>query len=79
MVTDSHALRPVRAGLTIAWHLRKLFGSKFEIDRMAVLLGNAEALEALKRTDDPRKLPALWRQPLTEFRAVRARYLMYHE
>jgi uncharacterized protein YbbC (DUF1343 family)/CubicO group peptidase (beta-lactamase class C family) len=79
LVTDSQALQPVRAGLTIAWHLRKLFGSKFEIDRMAALLGNAEALEALKSTDDPRKTPALWRQPLAEFRAVRARYLMYHE
>jgi uncharacterized protein YbbC (DUF1343 family) len=79
MVTDSHALQPVRAGLTIAWHLRKLFGSKFEIDRMATLLGSAEVLAALKRTDDPQSLPKIWQQSLAEFRAIRARYLMYHE
>ncbi|HSW46642.1 MAG TPA: exo-beta-N-acetylmuramidase NamZ domain-containing protein [Phycisphaerae bacterium] len=79
LVTDARALEPVRAGLTIAWHLRKLFGSKFEIDRMATLLGSAEVLAVLKTTDDPRKLPALWRRPVAEFRAIRARYLMYHE
>jgi len=79
LVADPCTLQPVRAGLTIAWHLRKLFGSKFEIDRMATLLGNAEILAALKRTDDPQSLPIIWQQSLADFRAIRTRYLMYHE
>lgn len=79
LVTDRTLLEPARAGLTIAWTLRKLSGPKFEIDRMATLLGNTAVLDELKRTDDPRRLPEKWWQSLAEFRKIRARYLMYTE
>ena len=79
LVTDRTRLEPVRAGLTIAWTLRKLSGPKFEIDRMATLLGNTAALDALKRAEDPRLLAEKWWPPLVEFRKIRARYVIYGE
>lgn len=79
LVTDRDALEPVRSGLTMAWHLKKLFGDTFQIDAVLNLLGNAEVLAALKRTDDPATLPALWKGPLEKFKAVRRNYLIYPE
>ncbi|MBI4580466.1 MAG: DUF1343 domain-containing protein, partial [Planctomycetes bacterium] len=76
-LTDREAFEPVRTGLTMAWHLRKLFGDAFEVDKVLNLLGNAEVMQALKTTDDPAKLPALWKTPLDEFKKVRERYLIY--
>ena len=46
---------------------------------MAALLGNAAVLDALKRTDDPRHLPELWRPSLAEFQKIRAKYVIYSE
>src|SRR5205823_1231336 len=38
IVTDRNAIRPVRMGVGIVWQLRKLFGEKFEIDKVNKLL-----------------------------------------
>ena len=77
IVTDREALRPVMSGLAIAWHLKRLFGDTFEIDKVINLLHNREALAALKKTDDPTKLPQMWQSSLKEFDAKRNKYLMY--
>ena len=77
LVTDRDALAPVRSGLTMAWCLRKLFGEAFEIDKVDNLLANAEVMRALKETDDPARLPELWREPLAKFDLRRRPYLLY--
>jgi uncharacterized protein YbbC (DUF1343 family)/CubicO group peptidase (beta-lactamase class C family) len=77
MLTDREAFEPVRTGLTMAWTLKQQFGDQFEIDAVLNLLGNAEVMKALKTTDDPAKLPAMWKAPLAEFGKVRAKYLIY--
>ena len=77
LVTDRRRIEHVRSGLTMAWHLKKLFGQAFEIDPVVNLLSNAEALAALKAADDPAKLPQLWQKPLADFKAIRQKYLMY--
>ncbi len=77
LVTDRQNVRMVQAGLTIAWHLKSLFGSAFEVDKVVNLLANAETLAALKTARTPTTLPAGWREPLDEFREVRAKYLIY--
>jgi uncharacterized protein YbbC (DUF1343 family)/CubicO group peptidase (beta-lactamase class C family) len=77
VVTDRQALEPTRSGLTFAWTLRKLFGERFEIDRMLHLLASAGTLEELKKTGDPATLPALWSSRLDAFNKVRERYLIY--
>ena len=76
-VTDRDALEPVRAGQAIAWHLKKLFGDQFEIAGVGKMVRNEATFEALKKVDDPAKVPASWEKPLAEFRKVREKYLMY--
>jgi uncharacterized protein YbbC (DUF1343 family) len=77
IVTDRNAVEPVEAGLTIAWQLHKLFGKDFEVDNVVRLLQNEEVMNALKQTDDPAELPALWAKTLEEFNVKRSKYLIY--
>jgi uncharacterized protein YbbC (DUF1343 family) len=77
LVTDRNRIEPARTGLTIAFYLRQLFGEKFQIDAIGHLLQNDAVLAALKTTDDPARLPALWKSDLEQFQATRAKYLSY--
>jgi len=77
IVIDRNAVEPVRAGLTIAWHLKSLFGNAFEIAGVGKLLANRQTLDALRSTADPNELPAAWRKPLDDFKNRRSRYLLY--
>lgn len=77
LVTDREAVDPVMSGLTIAWHLRDLFGDKFEIDKVVRLLQNRRVLEAMKETSDPKSLAKTWRDDVEQFTAKRKPYLMY--
>lgn len=77
LVTDRDDFEATRSGLTIGWTLRKLFGDKFEINKMVNLVSNQEVVDAVKTTDRPDRLPQMWKQPLAEFEKVRAKYLMY--
>ena len=77
IVTDRRAVQPVRSGMTIAWHLNKLFGKTFDLDKVLNLLANRATLTALTQTDDPAKLPAGWAKNLAAFKKVREKYLIY--
>jgi uncharacterized protein YbbC (DUF1343 family) len=77
IVTDRAALQPVMSGLTIAWTMQKVFAEKFEIDKVVRLMQNDLIRDAMKTTDDPRKLPALWKDELEAFKASRAKHLLY--
>jgi uncharacterized protein YbbC (DUF1343 family) len=77
LVTDRNAVQPVMSGLSIAWHLRKLFGDEFRIDDVVRLLQNRPAIEALKSSQDPSKLPQTWADDLAAFKRTRERYLLY--
>jgi uncharacterized protein YbbC (DUF1343 family) len=77
IVTDRNTCRPVPAGITMAWALKKLFGDKFEIAKVERLLQNKSAADALGSTDDPAKIPAVWKESLEQFKSLRAKYLMY--
>jgi uncharacterized protein YbbC (DUF1343 family) len=76
-VTDRTAVEPVRAALTIAWTLKKLFGDAYEINGIGRLLRNADTMKALSATDDPKTLPAIWQKSLDEFKRIREKYLLY--
>jgi uncharacterized protein YbbC (DUF1343 family) len=77
LVTDRDALEPVRSGLTMAYHLMKLHGDQFTVDKVVNLLQNQAVLDAMKQTDDPAKLPALWKDDVEQFKTLRAKYLIY--
>ena len=76
-VIDRMSVEPVRAGLAIAWTLKRLFGDAFQIDLVGHLLRNRQTLEVLKTTDDPPQLWRSWEKQLEEFKAMRAKYLLY--
>lgn len=77
LVTDRQLLQPVRAGLTIAWHLRHLFGDAFQFDQVNRLLKNKAILNALKTSSTPSTLPSRWSEPLDAFKNTREKYLLY--
>jgi uncharacterized protein YbbC (DUF1343 family)/CubicO group peptidase (beta-lactamase class C family) len=76
-VTDRNVIEPVKVGVTLVWTLNKLFGDKFEVDKVVRLLQNKKALEAIKTADDPSKIADVWQSDLEQFKQMRAKYLMY--
>jgi uncharacterized protein YbbC (DUF1343 family) len=77
IVTDRNAVEPVRAGITFACTLKKLFGEAFDLSAVGRMLGNAPTLSAITSADDGAKVSAIWEEQLNQFRQVRDKYLMY--
>lgn len=77
LVTDRNALDPVAAGIHIASSLHKLFGDKFEVDKVVRLLHNDAALAAIKEGKDPKSIPAMWQKDLETFKKIREKHLIY--
>ncbi len=74
-VTDRAALRPARAGLTIAHHLERLFGDAFEAGGVLEMVGDEKTHAAWQEgVEDLRKA---WEGPLGRFRKARGRHLLY--
>ncbi|MCP3917874.1 MAG: DUF1343 domain-containing protein [bacterium] len=76
-VTGRDAVRPVTAGLTIAWHLGQLFGDAFEIAAVDTRMISRSTWEALVTSEDPSGLAATWSTSLADFERLRARHLLY--
>jgi uncharacterized protein YbbC (DUF1343 family) len=77
VVTDRRNLVPVDAGVTIAWHLEKLFPSAYDLNSVVRMLHNDDALKALQQAPDPSRIPASWKQDLDAFKQARQKYLLY--
>ncbi|HST53431.1 MAG TPA: exo-beta-N-acetylmuramidase NamZ domain-containing protein [Pyrinomonadaceae bacterium] len=77
IVTDRALFRPVRAGIEIAVALRRLYPQDWKVEDYARLLANADALERVKRADEPESIVASWQTQLDEFRRARSRVLLY--
>jgi uncharacterized protein YbbC (DUF1343 family) len=77
LVTDRDKLDAVRTGVTLSYHLHRIHGEKFEVDKVVRLLQNQAALDALKATDDPAKLEAMWKDDLAKFKSMREKHLIY--
>ncbi|MEO6434766.1 MAG: DUF1343 domain-containing protein [Tepidisphaeraceae bacterium] len=77
IVTDRNAIDPVAAGVTIVWTLHKLFGDKFEVDKVVRLLQDEATMTAIKAVKDPKEIPAVWKDELEQFKKVREQYLIY--
>ena len=77
IVTDRSRFVPVLSGMEIAVALRKLHPTEWKIDSYLRLLVNADTLERLKRGDSARDIVRSWSGALDEFRAARAKALIY--
>jgi uncharacterized protein YbbC (DUF1343 family) len=77
VIHDRRYVSPVNAGVTIAWHLERLFGDKFDLEAVGKMVHNDDALKAIRQANDPARVPAAWRQELDAFKRVREKYLLY--
>ena len=77
MVTDRHALRPVRLFVEIAAALVKLHPGQFEIDANAKLVGSSAVLTRIKAGEDPGRIAASFSDDEGRWRLLRAKYLIY--
>lgn len=75
-LTEGARVQPVRSGLTMAWHLEKLFRDNYQIEMVGKMLHNDDALRALLSAKEPAHVPGVWQAELERFAAQRAKYLM---
>lgn len=77
ILTDRNALDAPELGIELASALRKLYPSDYKIERMAELLVNQVAYDALVAGRDPRRMAQDWQDGLEKFEIVRKKYLIY--
>ncbi|MGA9979384.1 MAG: serine hydrolase [Candidatus Sulfotelmatobacter sp.] len=77
VLTDRNALDAPELGLELASALHKLYAPDFKIERMAELLVNQSAFDALIAGEDPRRIAQDWQPGLATFQQVRKKYLIY--
>jgi uncharacterized protein YbbC (DUF1343 family) len=76
-ITDRTAFHAVDTGLAIATTLRRLYGDKFEVDKMAHLLLSPKVLYAVREAKPIGDIVALYRADEQAFRERRGKYLLY--
>jgi len=77
VITDRATLHSMLMGLEIAAALWKLYPGDFRVDKLITLLGNAAALERLKRGDAATRILDEAADEIEAFRKLRAKYLLY--
>jgi uncharacterized protein YbbC (DUF1343 family) len=78
IITNRAELKSMRMGLEIAAALHRLYPQRFHLEKIIELLGSQATLERLERGDNPARIIASWSDDLDKFRAMRAKYLLYH-
>lgn len=77
VITDRESFSSLRLGLEIAVAIEKLYPGKIAWDANAKLIGNHNAIAAIKRGDDPRAIELDLLPAVRDFMTVRQRYLLY--
>lgn len=77
LLSDRDNCNAVDVGLQIALTLRRLYPGQFPVDKMRHLLLHEPTLEAIKKGEALDGIHAIWEKDLEQFRAVRAKYLIY--
>ncbi|HEY2091762.1 MAG TPA: exo-beta-N-acetylmuramidase NamZ domain-containing protein [Thermoanaerobaculia bacterium] len=76
-ITDRTAFHAVDTGLAIATTVRRLYGDKFAVDKMAPLLLSPKVLDAVRDAKPIGDIVALYRADEQAFRERRGKYLLY--
>jgi uncharacterized protein YbbC (DUF1343 family) len=76
-ITDREAFDSIRTGLEIADALHRLYPERFQVTKLMDLLASQTTLDALIAYQAPASIIASWDSELAEFRALRAKYLLY--
>ena len=78
-LVDRQALNAPELGVELASALHQLFPKKFELDKTLRLIGSQAVLNEIRDNVDPNRIEYLWQDQLTNFRKMRAKYLIYEE
>jgi len=78
-ITDRARFEPVGMGLAIALSLRKLYRDEWKPEGFSRMVADGATSAAVLAGRSLAEVEALWRDELDEFRAVRAKYLIYPE
>lgn len=77
LILDRNTLDSPELGIELASALHKLYPNDFKLDKMADLLVNQTAFEALAAGEDPRRIAEDWQESLQTFVRLREKYLLY--
>jgi uncharacterized protein YbbC (DUF1343 family) len=77
IVVDRKKVRPVQAGLAIAWQLNQLFGSQFEPKGLMRMAASQRVYERVLTSRAVEDIVPLWQTELKEFKAARQPFLLY--
>jgi len=77
VLLERNALDAPELGIELAAALRKFYPTDFKMERMADLLVNQAAYDALVAGQDPRRIAQDWQEELEKFELVRKKYLIY--
>jgi SSS family transporter len=77
IVTDRNVIDSPELGLEIAAAIHKLYGDKFQLEKMDTLLANRSVLSALLADRDPQRIEEDWQQQLQDFELKTKPYLLY--
>ena len=77
ILTDRNGFDALELGIELAAALHKLYSADYKIERMAQLLVNQSAYDALVAGQDPRRIAQEWQEGLEKFQKVREKYLIY--
>jgi uncharacterized protein YbbC (DUF1343 family)/CubicO group peptidase (beta-lactamase class C family) len=77
VIVDRARFQPLLTGIELAVALHSLFGTEWKVDGYLRLLVNSDALERLKRGESAEEMTRSWSAPLTNFRRIRERALLY--
>jgi uncharacterized protein YbbC (DUF1343 family)/CubicO group peptidase (beta-lactamase class C family) len=75
--TERNGLDGPELGIELASALHKLYPVDYKIGRLAELLVNQAAYEALVAGEDPRRIAQDWQEDLQKFGQIRKKYLIY--
>jgi uncharacterized protein YbbC (DUF1343 family)/CubicO group peptidase (beta-lactamase class C family) len=78
-LVDRQALNAPELGIELASALHQLFPRKFELDKTLPLIGSNWVLDEIRGNADPTRIEYMEQQLLTNFRKLRAKYLLYEE
>jgi uncharacterized protein YbbC (DUF1343 family) len=77
VITDRERCNTMDVGILMGEVLNRLYPDQFNVDKMNVLMGNKETLEAIKADKPLSEIHALWKDDLKKFKERRAKYLLY--
>jgi uncharacterized protein YbbC (DUF1343 family) len=77
ILTDRNVLDPALMGIEIISALYRLYPNDFKLEATRGLVGAKWVIDEIRARQDPKSIALKWKKPLEEFRAMRAKYLLY--